>query len=171
MRFGKLVISFLLIASSSGCGYRLAARKGDVGAGRTLSVPTIINLTNTYRIEQRISEAVRQEFARTTHYKVTTADQGDVLIRGEVSGYGQSPTVFDDRGRAAQYTVSLQLKIIVTEAATGKVLFRSDAMMLRDNFQISQSAGDFVPEDPAALTRMAERFASTVTAALVHSPS
>jgi hypothetical protein len=68
-------------------------------------------------------------------------------------------------------TVSLQLKIIVTEAATGKVLFRSDAMMLRDNFQISQSAGDFVPEDPAALTRMAERFASTVTAALVHSPS
>jgi outer membrane lipopolysaccharide assembly protein LptE/RlpB len=170
MRFGKLAI-ILLIALSSGCGYRLAARKGDVGAGRTLAVPTFSNLTTTYRIEQRISEAVRQEFARTTHYKVTSADKGDVLIRGEVSGYGQSPTVFDSRGRAAQYTVSLQLKVIVTEVATGKTLFQNDAMTLRDNFQISQSASDFAPEDPAALARMAERFASAVAAALVHSPT
>jgi outer membrane lipopolysaccharide assembly protein LptE/RlpB len=170
MRFGKLVI-ILLIALSSGCGYRLAARKGDVGAGRTLAVPTFSNLTTTYRIEQRISEAVRQEFARSTHYKVTSADRGDVVIRGEVSGYGQSPTVFDSRGRAAQYLVSVQLKVIITEAATGKTLFQNDAMTLRDYFQISQSAGDFVPEDPAALARMAERFASAVAAALVHSPT
>ena len=170
MRFGKLALIFAF-ALSSGCGYRLAARKGDVGAGRTLAIPTFGNLTNTYRIEQRVSEAFRQEFARTTHYKVTSAEKGDVLIKGEVSGYGQSPTVFDERGRAAQYAVSLQLKIIITETATGKTLFRNDGMILRDNFQISQNASDFVPEDPAALARMAERFASAVTAALVHSPS
>jgi hypothetical protein len=101
---------------------------------------------------------------------VTSAEKGDVLVKAEVSGYGQSPTVFDERGRAAQYIVAVQLKIVVTEAASGKTLFRNDAFLVRDNFQISQSASDFVPEDPAALTRMAEKFASAVTAALVHSP-
>jgi len=153
---------------TSGCGYRLAARKGDIGTGRTLAVPTFVNVTNSYRIEQRLSEAVRQEFARSTHYKVTSENTGDVVVKGEVSSYGTSPSVFDERGRAAQYAVSIQMKVSVTEAATGKVLFRNDTMAFRDYFQLSPNSNDFVPEDPAALSRMAERFASTIVAALVH---
>jgi hypothetical protein len=168
MRIPKLVL-ILALGLVSGCGYRLAARKGDLGGGRTLAVPTFTNSTNNYRIEQRISEAVRQEFARTTHYRVSSADSGDVLVRGEVISYGISPTVFDERGRAAQYSLSVAVKVVVTESSTGKVLFRNDGMTFRDNFQLSQTAGDFVPEDPAALNRIAERFASAVVAALVHS--
>lgn len=170
MRSGKLVF-VLLLAMLAGCGYRLAARKGDVGAGRTLAVPTFVNSTNSYRLEQRVSEAVRREFARTTHYKVTSADSGDLVMKGEVVGYGTSPTVFDDRGRAAQYAVSVTLKILVTEPSTGKTLFQNDGMTFRDNFQLSQAAGDFVPEDPAAVNRIAERLASAVVAALVNTPS
>jgi outer membrane lipopolysaccharide assembly protein LptE/RlpB len=170
MRFPKLVL-VVALGLLSGCGYRLAARKGDIGGGRTLAVPTFANSTNTYRVEQRISEAVRQELVRTTHYKVSSADSGDVLIRGEVTGYGASPTVFDERGRAAQYSLAVTIKVVVTETSTGKTLFRNDGLTLRDNFQLSQTAGDFVPEDPAALNRIAERFASAVVAALVHSSS
>jgi hypothetical protein len=170
MRFGKLAI-LLLCALFVSCGYRLAARKGDVGAGRTFAVPTFVNSTNSPRLEQRISEALRQELARSTHYKVTSAGSGDVVMRGEVIGYSPSPTVFDQRGRAAQYVVTVTLKILVTEQATGKALFQNDAMTFRDNFQLSQTAGDFVPEDPAALSRIAERVASAVVAALVNSPS
>jgi len=92
-------------------------------------------------------------------------------MKGEVVGYGTSPVVFDERGRAAQYAVSVTFKILVTETSTGKTLFRNDGMTFRDNFQLSQTAGDFVPEDPAALSRIAERVASAVVAALVNSPS
>jgi hypothetical protein len=168
VRFAKTVF-ILLLTLTSGCGYRLAARKGDIGSGRSLAVPTFGNLTNTYRVEQRVSEALRQELARTTHYKVNSADNGDVVIRGDVVSYGIGPTVFDERGRAAQYSVSVILKVIVTEPSTGKTLFRNDSMTFRDSFQLSQTAGDFVPEDPAALNRIAERFASAIVAALVHS--
>jgi hypothetical protein len=154
----------------AGCGYRLAARKGDVGSGKTIAVPTFVNATANYRIEQHMSEAVRKELARTTHYSVTSTDAGDVLVRGEVLSYSTSPTVFDDRGRAAQYAIAVSLKVVVTETATGKTLLQNDAMAFRENFQISQNAGEFVPEDPAALERLAARFASAVVASLVHLP-
>ncbi len=168
MNFGKLVFPALLVALLAGCGYRLAAKKGDTGAGQSIAVPTFANNTTNYRIEQSMSEAIRKEFARNTHYKVTSGDTGDLVLRGEVLGYGTTPTVLDEGGRAAQYAVSIVLKVVVTETATGKALFQNDAMVFRETFQLSREAGDFVPEDPAALQRLATQFASSVTANLVH---
>lgn len=170
MRFGKLVLTVLTVVSLAGCGYRLAARKGDVGSGRTIAVPTFANATTNYRIEQHMSEAVRKELARTTHFNVTPGETGDVVVIGQVLSYSTSPTVFDDRGRAAQYAITVLLKVLVTEASTGKTLLQNDGMTFRESYQISQNAGEFVPEDPAALDRLAARFASAIVASLVHLP-
>jgi len=168
MRFGKLVFPMLLLAALTSCGYRLAARKGDVGAGQTIAVPTFVNATRTYRIEQRMSEAIRKEFARSTHYRVTSEDTGDLLLKGEVVSYDTGPTVLEENGRAAQYAVSVTLKVSVTETASGKAIIQDSSMLFRETFQLSQNAGDFVPEDTAALDRLAARFASAVVAKLVH---
>jgi outer membrane lipopolysaccharide assembly protein LptE/RlpB len=167
MRLRVLVLSLLLVILS-GCGYRLASRKGDVGSGQTIAVPTFVNSTYTYRIEQRMTESVRKELARRTHYKVTSADTGDVVLRGEVLSYNTAPTVFDPSGRAAQYALGLSMKVSITDSATGKVLFENGSMTFRETFQLSQNAGDFVPEDPAAVDRLAASFASSVVASLVH---
>jgi hypothetical protein len=130
-------------------------------------VPTFINSSTTYRLEQRLSEAVRKELARSTHYKVSSADNGDVVLRGEVLDYVTSPTVVDESGRASQYVVAVVMKVTVTERATGKALYQNNSMVLRDTFQLSPNAGDFVPEDPAAVERMGNRFAQAVATALV----
>ena len=169
MRFGKLVlcVSLLLLP---GCGYRLAARKGGTGDGLTMAVPTFVNKTEGYRIEQRVSESIRQELVRKTRYHVTTESTGDVVMAGEVLGYGTTPTVFNEQGRASQYAIAVTLKIVVTNTRTGKVLFRNDSWAFRDSFQLAQNAGDFVPEDPAAVNRMADRLATSLVAALVHQP-
>ena len=171
MPFPKLVFSALLFAALASCGYRLAARKGDAGAGQTIAVQTFTNLTNRYRIEQGVSDAIRKELARTTRYKVSSGDSGDIVVSGEVLGYGVSATVVDERGRASQYTISVLLKVLVTETASGKALYRNDAMTFRETFQLSQSSTDFVPEDPAAVSRLATRFASEIVAAIVHRQS
>jgi hypothetical protein len=44
-------------------------------------------------------------------------------------------------------------------------------MTYRETFQLSQGAIDFVPEDPAAVSRLASRFASEIVAAVVHRQS
>jgi len=157
----------LLFFTLSGCGYRLAARKGGTGEGRTIAVPTFANRTNGYRIEQRLSEAVRKELVRKTRYHVTSESAGDVVMAAEVLGYGGTPTVFS-AGRASQYAISVQLRVLVTDTSTGKVLFRNDNWDFRDSFQLSPTADDFVPEDPAAVERLAERFASSLVASLLH---
>jgi outer membrane lipopolysaccharide assembly protein LptE/RlpB len=168
MKTGKLI---LLLATfvTSGCGYRLAGLQGNDGTGRTIAVPTFANKSTGYRIEQRISEAVRKELARRTRYTVTSEAAGDVVVSGEVLNYNNtSPTVFNDQGRAAQYAIAVELKILVTDTASGKELFRNDQMTFRDSFQLSQNPADFVPEDPAAIDRLASRFASSLVAALLH---
>jgi outer membrane lipopolysaccharide assembly protein LptE/RlpB len=167
MRLEKLALLLLISVSMAGCGYRLAARKGDVGAGQTIGVPTFTNSSTTYRLEQRMSEAVRKELARSTHYKVSSSDNGDVVVRGEVLDYVTNPTVVDASGRGSQYAVGIVLKVSVTERATGKTLLQNNSMVLRDTFQLSPNAGDFVPEDPAAVERMGSRFAEAVVTALL----
>jgi len=168
MRIGKLAFPLLLLLLT-GCGYRLAARKGDVGKGRTIAVPTFANKSTGYRIEQRVSEAIRRELVRQTHYTVTSAETADVVVTGEVLNYSNtSPSVFAPSGRASQYVIAMDLKIQATETATGKVLFRNDLMTFRDSFQLSQSPAEFVPEDPAAIDRFTARFASSFVASLVH---
>jgi hypothetical protein len=169
MRSGKLVLLLLLLLPS--CGYRLAARKGGSGEGRTIAVPTFANRTTGYRIEQKISEAIRKELVRKTRYHVTTENAGDVVVAGEVLGYSNtSPTVFNEQARASQYAIAVTLKIVVTDTSSGKVLFRNDAWDYRDSFQLSSNAADFVPEDPAAVARLADRVAASLVASLMHQP-
>src|SRR4029077_5374566 len=96
---------------------------------------------------------------RKTRYHVTTESTGDVVMSGEVLGYGTTPTVFNEQGRASQYAISVSLKVVVKNTKTGQVLFSNDNWAFRDSFQLAQNAGDFVPEDPAAVTRLADRLA------------
>src|SRR5688572_3515342 len=124
-----LLMSSLLLLG--GCGYRLAARRGDAGAGQTIAVPTFGNRTNAYRIEQRMSEALRRELARSTRYTVTAASRGDVLISGEVLDYSANPVVFAE-GRASQYAVSFGVRVLVTESQSGAVIFQSDRVEYRE---------------------------------------
>ena len=173
MTLRKLVAPLLLLALS-GCGYRLAAQKGGLGEGRTIAVPTFANKTlpqqAAYRIEQQISEAIRKELVRKTRYRVTSDSSGDVVLAGELLGYvNNSPTVFEG-GRASQYAIAVSLKVVVTDTASKKVLFRNDNWAFRDSFQLSPTAGDFVPEDSAAVARIADRLAASLVASLLHQP-
>jgi outer membrane lipopolysaccharide assembly protein LptE/RlpB len=165
----KLVfLIYFGVTALSGCGYRLANKNLGGGEGRMIAVPTFANRTTTYRIEQRMTEALRQELIRRTRFKVVTDDTGDLVMAGEVLNYAASPVIFN-QGRASAYTMLVDLKIRLTESKTGKVIFQNDRWTFREVFELSQNSGDFVPEDPAALDRLARRFASSLVASVMHS--
>jgi hypothetical protein len=166
MRFVKLTLPFLLVIFG-GCGYRLATKPSHAGAGKTIAVPTFTNLTKSYRIEQRFSDVVRSELVRRTKFKVTSAEPGDVLISGEVIGYGAFPNIIV-AGRASTYTISVDMRIVITEVQSGKVLYRNDDWTFHENFELASNSADFVPEEPAAVERVARTFASSLVAALLN---
>ena len=128
-----------------------------------------MNRTTTYRIEQRVTEAVRQELIRRTHYKVVPDVAGDFVMAGEVLNYAAVPVIFNQQGRGSAYTMLVDLNVRLTETQTGKVVFQNNRWTFREVFELSQSSADFVPEDSAALDRLARRFASSLVASVMHS--
>jgi outer membrane lipopolysaccharide assembly protein LptE/RlpB len=152
-----------------GCGYRLANKNLGGGDGRTIAVPTFSNRTTTYRIEQRMTEAVRQELIRRTRFKVVPDTSGDLVMTGEVLNYAAVPVIFNQQGRGSAYTMLVDLNVRLTDSKTGKVVFQNPRWTFREVFELSQTPAEFVPEDTAALDRLSRRFASSLVASVMHS--
>jgi outer membrane lipopolysaccharide assembly protein LptE/RlpB len=170
-RSGRRLAAGLLLAlvCASGCGYRLANRNLGAGEGRTIAVPTFTNKTTTYRIEQRVTEAVRQELIRRTRFRVVPDTGGDIILSGEVLNYAAVPVIFNQQGRGSAYTMLVDLQVRLTDTKTGKIIFQNDRWTFREIFELSQSSAEFMPEDTAALDRLARRFASSLVASMMHS--
>src|SRR5262249_7349965 len=79
-----LGVLMICLACLTSCGYHVAGKKLHAGKGLTIAVPTFVNRTTAYRIEQNISEAVRQELIRRTRFSVESQETGDVVVTGEV---------------------------------------------------------------------------------------
>jgi hypothetical protein len=165
MRYGRWAFLALLLLAQ-GCGYHRASGKFDGGAGRTIAIPTFTNTTTTFRVERRITEAIRREFIEKTQFRVTSEANGDLIVTGVVHGFGQTPIFFDDRGRASAYNMGVDLGVTIKDGKTGQILHQSRESM-NAPFELARSSTDFVPEDSAALDRLARRFASTLVASLL----
>ena len=162
----KFIIVVCLLAN--GCGYRLANKQLNEGNCRTIAVPTFTNRTTAYRIEQRLTEEVRHELIRRTRFKVVPESTGDVVLTGEVLSYAAVPILFNQQGRGSAYSILVDLSVRVSDTQTGKVLFQNERWTFRDVFELAQSSSDFVPEDTAAVERLARRFASSLVASVMH---
>jgi hypothetical protein len=169
MRFEKILLLAIVLTAvltTGGCGYRLATKRGNAGAGRTIAVPTFTNVTTNYRVEQRVSEALRRELIQRTRFKVVSGETGDVLISGDVLGYGAFPTTIT-AGKASSYTISLTMRVVVKDTHTGEILFQNPAWTFRENFELAPNSAEFVPEEPAAVDRVSSSFASSLVATLL----
>jgi hypothetical protein len=165
----KVALSFLLpLFAVSGCGYRLASKKLENGRGQTIAVPTFVNRTTIYRLEQRLSEAVRRELIRRTNFEVVSENAGDVVVSGEVLGFNAVPIIFNPNGRGTAYSILVDLSVTLTDSKTGNVLFQNDRWTFREVFELAQVPAEYIPEDTAAMERLARRFASTLVASMLH---
>src|SRR5262245_56677492 len=167
MQLRSALTVILCTATLSGCGYRIAGRQLNGGQGLTISVPTFNNRTTAYRIEQRITDEVRRELIRRTQFSLKP-EEGDVVINGEVSSITLSAIILNQQGRASTYSVIVDLKVNVVDRRTNEVVFQNDHLTFRDVFELAQNAPEYVPEDSAAMDRLARRFASFLVASIIH---
>ena len=131
-------------------------------------MPTFVNRTTTYRVEQRITEALRQELIKRTRYRVVPQESGDVVVAGEVLNFVAVPVIFNEQGRGSSYSIIIDMSVRLTDSSTGAVLFQNDRWTFRDIFELAQNSSDFVPEDTGAVDRLARRFASSLVASLLN---
>ncbi|MGA2695739.1 MAG: LPS assembly lipoprotein LptE [Terriglobales bacterium] len=155
----------LLVLACASCGYHTAGHTTTIPENvKTLAIPSFVNETQTYKIEQRLTAAVVREMVARTHYHVVNdaADDADATLRGTVLATYTTPLTYDSQtGRAASALVVVNIKIQMTDRA-GKVLYENPSYLFREQYQVSSELNSFFQEDSPAFDRLSRDFAQTL---------
>jgi len=161
--------TLVLAAIASGCSYHVAGRSNSLPKSiHVIAVPALENKTTSYRIEQRLTTATVHEFLAKTSYRVVPDPaNGDAVLRGKVLSLEAVPLLFDTAtGRATTMLVTVKCEITFEERETGKILYRSDNFLFRNQYEISTDVKSFFEEQDPALERLAQDFAARLVAAV-----
>ena len=160
----------LLTLSAEGCGYHVAGRAAQLPAGwKAIAVPSFVNRTTRYRIEQRLTEAVIHEMLVRTSYRIVPdGDSADAVLRGEVLSIETSPMLFDaTTGQVTTMLVTVRAKAELVDNQTQKTVYHANDMVFREEYQISTDVKSFFEEQDPALESMARDFASQLVAGIL----
>lgn len=154
-----------LLLATAGCGYHTAGKAVRLPTDlHTLYVPTFVNSTSTYRIEQIITEDVIRELRNRTNYRIVTTNDGDAdaTLAGTVTGSVITPLTYDPAtGRISSGMVTVTMKVALT-SSKGKILWENPNYLYREQYQVSRDAPSFFEEEEPALRRVADSFAKTL---------
>ncbi len=155
-----------LLFAFGGCGYHTGGQAVRLPTDlHTLYVPTFINGTSIYRIEQTITADVIRELRNRTNYRIVTTNQdrdADATLAGTVTSALISPMTYDPAtGRISSGMVTVTMKVsLVTRK--GKVLWDNPNYVYREQYQVSRDAPSFFEEEEPAVGRIANSFAQSL---------
>jgi hypothetical protein len=175
LNFGRhltpvFVFAMIVSCAVAGCGYRVAGRVRSLPKKNdTIAVPVFANNTASYRIEQKVTDAVvRELLARTQYHVISSPESSGAILRGTVNSVSGNPIIFDTAtGRATAVLITVGIGVTLQDSATSNVLYRNDNMVLRETYEISTDVESFFQEEGPALDRLARDLAATVVAAVL----
>jgi outer membrane lipopolysaccharide assembly protein LptE/RlpB len=158
-----LVIGLAVVGA--GCGYHTAGHAVTVPQNvKVLAIPSFVNQSQTFRIDQALTQAVVHEFTTRTHYQIVNqpSEMADATLRGTVLATSASPLTYDSKtGRAESVLVVVSMKVSLTDR-DGKILYQNPSYLFREQYQVSQELSSFFEEDSPALGRLSRDFAKTL---------
>jgi len=169
MRVAAL-LSCLVAGLLSGCGYALVGSGNSLDPKiKTIAVPAFVNKTTRVELEQRVTQAVADEFVSRGRLRlVTVPSQADAILRGSIDSFGIFPVAFNTQGRATQYQISITAKIeLLDHRNEDKVLWKNDQYRFTENYQIDINSTDAFDQETRAISEIAVRFAETLVTNLL----
>jgi len=167
MLLRALSISLLLFPAA--CGYRLVSAVQILPGGvRSLGIPTFINTTRQYKLEQVITEAVLQEFFLRTRVPVNSDASGvDAVFQGVIRDMRSSPVSFDKEGFASEFLVTVQISAKLVRVRDGAVLWQNPDFVYQNRYVLNSRVTEFFSEENAALGRLARDFAASLASTVL----
>jgi outer membrane lipopolysaccharide assembly protein LptE/RlpB len=163
-----IAIAILIVATlSTACGYHttgsVVSLPPDV---HTISIPGFVSHSQTFRIEQLLTDAVVREFDARTRYRVIRDphEDADAMLRATVLSASATPLAYDSQtGRAASALITVNIQVSLTDRH-GKVLFENPSYLFHDQYELSRDLPSFFQEDSPAVDRLSRDFARTLVA-------
>jgi outer membrane lipopolysaccharide assembly protein LptE/RlpB len=167
MRLKLAAVILLAVLASTGCGYSTAGKTTRLPSNvQTIAIPAFINQTQTYRIEQRMTEAVvRELISRTKLHIVNEADSNaDATLNGTIVATQSTPLTYDSQtGRVSSFIVTVNLKVSLVDKK-GKAIFDNPNYIYREQYQVSAQLSSFFQEESPAFERLTRDLARTLVA-------
>ena len=149
----------------SGCGYHTAGHAGRLSKSlHVIAVPGFTNQTQTYRIEQLLTQEVVREFISRTNYQVvnSTSSSADATLKGVVVSTLAAPLTYDAQtGRVSSAVVTVTMHVSLLDR-NGKMLFQNQNYSFRQQYEVSREVSSFFQEQSPALERLSRDFARTL---------
>ena len=166
-RWPATVALALGVMAASGCGYHAVGHANALPPNiRTIAIPGFVSQSQTFRIEQLLTDAVVREFDARTQFRVVhdTKQDADAVLKATVLSATAAPLAYDSQtGRAASALVTVSMQVTLTDRQ-GKVVFQNPSYLFHDHYEISRDLNSFFEEDSPAVDRLSRDFARTLVA-------
>lgn len=164
------VMVFVAASALSGCGYQLAGKGASLPEYiHTIAVPNFQNPSLQFRVEQRFTGAVIDEFLRRARRLrvVSTPGDADAVLTGSIKRVHFRNAVLDQTGRNRVFEVTIVAGVTLRDVKTNKILFDDPSMDFRGEYELSDDPRSFFNESDPAIDRLARDFARTLVSALL----
>ncbi|MBI5788113.1 MAG: LptE family protein [Candidatus Schekmanbacteria bacterium] len=135
----KLILLFCIVTLTS-CGYRLVRSSLSVIPDdfKTISIPLFKNETGEPNLEKQVTEAVVQKFISIGRLKVTSdQEKADAVLEGAITRYTPNiPLSFAGSSNIREYRVEITGRLILKEAATGRVIRQLDNLYSKREYMV-----------------------------------
>jgi len=171
----RSVIHFAIAAASialAGCGYHTVGSAAHLPPGtRTLAVPVFATRTNAYRTETVMTAAVIREFAERTRLRVTPDATGDAdtILHGTILTQNVTPLTYNSQTQQSSSFLITMVVSVTLNARDGRVLYKNDNYVFRQQYQSTTDLPTFLEESPAAIDRLSRDFARALVADVLES--
>ena len=161
------IAALTLSFAATACGYHTVGHSVALPQNvRTIAIPGFVSQSQTFRIEQRLTDAVVREFNTRTQFHVIleARTDADAVLKGTVLSASATPLAYDSQtGRAASALVTVSMQVTLTDRQ-GKVLFQNPSYLFHEQYEISRDLPSFFQEDSPAVDRLSRDFARTLVA-------
>jgi outer membrane lipopolysaccharide assembly protein LptE/RlpB len=171
-RFRCFALIFVLtgLSTMTGCGYALVGHSNFLPPTiKSIEVPSFVNRTTRVELEQRVTQAVADEFVSRGRLRlVSSPTDADVILHGSIDTFGIYPVAFNSQGRATQYQISITANInLVDHRHEDKVLWKNDQYRFTENYAINLDSTNAFDQETTAINEIAQRFAQALVTNLL----
>jgi outer membrane lipopolysaccharide assembly protein LptE/RlpB len=160
-------IALIVSMAASGCGYHTTGNAVALPQNiHTIAIPGFVSHSQTFRIEQLLTDAVVREFNARTQYHVIhdTHGDADAVLKATVLSASANPLAYDSKtGRAVSALVTVSIQVTLTDRH-GKVVFENPSYLFHEQYELSSDLPSFFQEDSPAVDRLSRDFARTLVA-------
>src|SRR5229473_4017745 len=106
---------------------------------RKLAVRPFANHTQQYGLEDKLTLAVQSEFNRDGRYQITTEDQADGVLIGDITKYILEPLSFDSNHVPTEYKLWILVDVTFYDKVKNQTLWKESNMSGELKYYVASS--------------------------------